>query len=410
MKKLIKLCTVLMLLLMSVLNVYAEGDETTDSTSYVTFNGEDGFDLSNNGDLFDNFKGIMPGDELDQTIVVKNASEDTVKIYVQAVVHDESNQPVTADATSDESNDLLKEFKMTVFNGTQQIYEESPDKTDGLSEPVLLGQFEPGQQVELKAHLSIPTSLGNEFANREGEVDWIFTAVKLIDVKVTKIWEDNDNNDGMRPDSVTIKLLANGEEVATYELVEKEDWTHVFEDLPAADIDGKKIEYTVEETPVENYEDPVYEKVDEEGYEWTITNKHEDETVDIHITVEWDDEDDKDKIRPDEVTVTIYDEDDNPIITVTLSSDGDWKKTVEDLLKYKDGKEIKYHVGENPVKGYSTEYGGDMGSGFVITNTHRPEPDTGDTNNLTLWGILLGGSVVGVALLLMIYRKKKVNI
>ena len=401
MKRLIKLFTVLLMLLSTVISVKAE--DTT-----VTFKGEqDGFEFSNDGDLFADFKGCMPGDELTQIVKVINASEDTVKIYLQAVVHDETNQPVTAEATSDESNDFLKELSMTVINGREQIYEASPDKTDGLTEPVLLGQFAPGDEKDLTVTLSVPITLGNEFANREGEVDWIFTAVKLIDVTVTKIWEDNNNNDGYRPGSVTVKLLADGEEIAVYSLIEKENWKHTFEELPSADMEGKEIEYTIEETPVENYENPKYEKKDEKGYEWTVTNKHVNETVDIDVEIIWEDEDDVDKIRPDEVTVTVYDDEGNPVDEITVSADENWKDIFKDLPKYKDGKEIRYTVKQKPVKGYSTEVTGDMENGFIIINRHAPEPDTGDNNNLTLWFSLLGLATVGFAGILLLYLKKK---
>ena len=43
-------------------------------------------------DLFDGFKNVMPGDELTQTIQVKNGFFGTgsVKIYLRAVAHDEA--------------------------------------------------------------------------------------------------------------------------------------------------------------------------------------------------------------------------------------------------------------------------------------------------------------------------------
>lgn len=33
-----------------------------------------------------------------------------------------------------------------------------------------------------------------------------------ISIPVTNVWDDADNQDGIHPDSVTLKLLANGEE------------------------------------------------------------------------------------------------------------------------------------------------------------------------------------------------------
>ena len=36
----------------------------------------------------------------------------------------------------------------------------------------------------------------------------------VIDIPVTKIWNDQDNQDGLRPASIVVNLLANGEKVA----------------------------------------------------------------------------------------------------------------------------------------------------------------------------------------------------
>ena len=36
---------------------------------------------------------------------------------------------------------------------------------------------------------------------------------KIDELSGTKTWEDDDNRDGLRPDSITINLLADGEKV-----------------------------------------------------------------------------------------------------------------------------------------------------------------------------------------------------
>ena len=400
MKKLIKLFTVLTVLLMALVSVYAD-------TTSVTFKGEkEGFELSNDGDLFAQFKGALPGDELQQTITVKNASEDTVKIYLQAVVHDKDNQPQKADATSDESNSFLKELSMTVKNGEELIYEASPDQTAGLTEPVLLGQFAPGDSKNLSVTLTIPATLGNEFANREGEVDWIFTAVKLIDVTVNKVWKDSEDADGIRPDSVTVHLLANGEETAVCQLSEETKWEHVFEDLPSHDVEGNKIEYTVEEDVNRGYSGET-KKNDEEGYSWTITNTHQQDTADVDVEVQWDDENDADKVRPDKVTVSLY-ADGKKVREIEITSEEDWKDLFKDLPLRKDGKKIEYKVDQNKVKGYTTEIKQTGDYSFIIINHHTVGPDTGDRNNMLLWAGLLGGSAAGIiAVLIFLKRNKK---
>ena len=58
-------------------------------------------------------------------------------------------------------------------------FEGTAEELDGLAENVLLGTFEKGDSTVLTAKLSVPIELGNEYANRVGEVDWVFVAEEL---------------------------------------------------------------------------------------------------------------------------------------------------------------------------------------------------------------------------------------
>ncbi len=82
-----------------------------------------------------------------------------------------------------------------------------------------------------------------------------------INIPVTKLWIDQDDAFAMRPETVTVKLLANGADTGkTLQLTaptglgtlfsDQNRWTGQFTDLPEYDTDGKRIVYTVEETPV----------------------------------------------------------------------------------------------------------------------------------------------------------------
>ncbi|MHA6371238.1 Cna B-type domain-containing protein, partial [Actinotignum schaalii] len=70
-------------------------------------------------------------------------------------------------------------------------------------------------------------------------------------IQVTKAWEDGNNQDGKRPNSVKIKLLADGKEVSgkTLTLTKANSWTGSFTDLDEYK-DGKKIEYKIKEYSV----------------------------------------------------------------------------------------------------------------------------------------------------------------
>lgn len=147
-------------------------------------------------DLFENFKGVMPGDVITQEITVQNnyTKAEKVKIYLRAVVHDEQGNPLSEEVAKSEDvvsmQDFLSQLTMTVKQGDKVLFSASPDELDGLKENVLLGTFPGRSKTILTVELSVPIELGNEYANRVGEVDWIFTAEE-----VTKTVQTGDDSD-----------------------------------------------------------------------------------------------------------------------------------------------------------------------------------------------------------------------
>ena len=71
---------------------------------------------------------------------------------------------------------------------------------------------------------------------------------------VTIIWDDENNEDGIRPDDMVVELSADGEAAGTVVLSAENDWTYTFEDLTAFK-GGEAIAYTAEQAEVpEGYE------------------------------------------------------------------------------------------------------------------------------------------------------------
>ena len=70
---------------------------------------------------------------------------------------------------------------------------------------------------------------------------------EVITVTVTKKWEDEDDQDGIRPESVSVQLYA-GEDAYgdPVTLDEEGEWTYTWTELDKYE-DGEEIEYTVEE-------------------------------------------------------------------------------------------------------------------------------------------------------------------
>ena len=177
------------------------------------------------------------------------------------------------------------------------------------------------------------------------EIDSNTTSVTpKIDISGEKIWKDKDDNFKLRPDSVKITLLANGEKTDnTTEAAEASDWKYSFSDLPLYN-DGKKIEYTVEETPVDNYLEPEYEVVNKDGNanKINIINSINEElfswtgdiTVDKAVAVKVDNE-----YAPQKVTDTFY---------FALFSDKELTKRA--TMKSEDGTETEIGIEKLELK------------------------------------------------------------
>ena len=137
-------------------------------------------------DLFnDNFKGVMPGDVVTQDIDIRNHYKgiDRVRIYMRAELHDEEDNPLSESVAEHEDvvsmYDFLSQLSMTVKQGDKVIYEATADQLDGLKENVSLGVYKYGYMSTITVELHVPIELGNEYANRVGEIDWVFTAEEI---------------------------------------------------------------------------------------------------------------------------------------------------------------------------------------------------------------------------------------
>lgn len=189
----------------------------------------------------------------------------------------------------------------------------------------------------------------------------------VTDIPVTKIWNDQANQDGLRPTSIVVNLLANGEKVAQKELTNATDWKESFTGLPKFK-DGKEIVYTLQEEKVAEYTTTI----DQAAY--TITNTHAPGKTSVTVTKKWDDENDKDGIRPKSIRVQLYANDQKVGQEVELSAENKWTHTFADLDEKANGNTITYTVREVSVpKGYEARNDEDGKGNVVITNKHVPK-------------------------------------
>ena len=186
------------------------------------------------------------------------------------------------------------------------------------------------------------------------------------EVSVKKKWDDKNNQDGKRPSSITVKLLADGQDTGkTLELTEANGWAGSFKDLDA-DKGGTPIQYTVVEVTVPSYTSEV---TGDAASGFTITNSYSPETVDVKATKNWDDANNQDGKRPTKITINLL-ADGKKVDSkeIQAAADGTWTATFEKLAKYKAGKEIKYTVTEEAVAEYEATI-----TDFTITNKYAPK-------------------------------------
>ena len=408
MKKSFRMILSLVLMLMLVMSL-ATTAYAADPT--VTYKGQtDKFDFGSGStytstDLFANFKNVMPGDTLNQTITFKNDAKDCdyVRLYLKAVPHgtgnDMSEKVAAEEKTVAEMNDFLSQLTMKVTCDGKEIFNASPDQAGGLTTEQFLGEVSRGKTVKLNVELTVPITMGNDFANRVGEVDWVFLVESFNNTQLTvrKVWSDgNANHVG---DSITVNLLKDGKVERSQELNAANGWAYTFDRL----LEGHT--WTVEEADVPAGYTVRYSTV---GTMTTITNTKKTPSkpdpdpsypLDVVVRKVWSSDDMKD--RPDSVTVTLYNGD-VPYETVRLGAWNNWTYTWKDLSAYGNWQVIESNIPKGYVPSYSVS-----GNVVTITNT-RSLIQTGQLN-WPIW-VLGGAGLVLVALGgAMLVKKKKHN-
>ena len=228
-----------------------------------------------------------------------------------------------------------------------------------------------------------------------------------ISLSGSKTWDDAENQDGKRPDSITIRLYANGEQIKVVTVTADDGWKWNFTNLPKYE-NGSEIRYTITEDVVPGYQSEV------DGMD--VTNHYTPGQINIPVTKNWQDKDDADGIRPDSITVKLYADGKDTGRELILDQENSWTGSFDELDEYAGGVKIVYTIAEIEVKGYDTAISGSAETGFVISNSHTPDipdtpkddtPQTGDTTNLALWVALLAISGTGLTATLIIGKKKR---
>ena len=181
-------------------------------------------------------------------------------------------------------------------------------------------------------------------------------------VSGSKTWEDGDNQDGKRPASITVNLLADGQKVNTQTVGEAEGWSYNFTGLPVYK-DGQRITYTVTEEAVPGYSTNL------NGY--NITNSYTPEKTEITASKTWNDSDNQDGKRPTKINIKLMKTVGGvktEVASKEVTAADQWQTKFENLPVYENGQKIDYSIEEDDVAGYTKEI-----KDFTVTNSYTPE-------------------------------------
>ena len=205
-----------------------------------------------------------------------------------------------------------------------------------------------------------------------------YTKVGLVEYQyhVKKVWNDDNNRDGMRPENITVHLLADGTDTGESLLVNADnDWKASFEHIPYTTPDGKKIKYSVLEDEVTSYSTDIT-CVEASS---TITNSHVPEKISLIVNKNW--RNDTEQDRPDYITIELYGNG-QKVTSKRIDDSTNWTCTFTDLFKNENGVPIRYTAKETFPNGdvKHLSYIANEPDGLVLVGLLTPEvgPDFGD--------------------------------
>ena len=152
-----------------------------------------------------------------------------------------------------------RSVKLTLYaNGTKT--DEKPDWTDTVGD---VWAYCFGGLLKNDAHgnaivYSVIEAPIERYATSRSGTDFTNTLlerqpVDTMSISGTAKWQDGDNAYGIRPASVTIRLIRDGEVLIAQTVTEAGGWQYTFEGLPTGDGYGHTYRYTISEAPVAGY-------------------------------------------------------------------------------------------------------------------------------------------------------------
>ncbi|MBR3763161.1 MAG: Cna B-type domain-containing protein [Clostridia bacterium] len=211
--------------------------------------------------------------------------------------------------------------------------------------------------------------------NVDNVVFKFYNRTDVRNVTVSKVWDDGENQDGLRPGSVDVTLYRRGESIpaGTATLNAVNGWTWTWENLPIKDSStGLVYEYYVVEDTVPRY-----------GTSYTgdmnsglvIINTFPPQLADFRVVKVWQDNNAVSQ-RPETLVYRLTGATPDGAVIINSTSGAvaaPYEYVFDDMPQYYQGERLQYTLTEEPTPGYdasvtsvSDGYGGAI---YTVTNT-----------------------------------------
>ena len=301
-------------------------------------------------DAVPHYQSQVTGNAADGFVVTNTYKPETVKISGQKVWDDADNQDGKRPAS----------VKVKILNGDTVVDEQNvTSANDWKYESKALPKYASGQEI---TYTVSEEAVPGYTSKVDGYNITNSYTPETTTVSGSKTWEDGDNQDGKRPASITVNLLADGQKVNTQTVGEAEGWSYNFTGLPVYK-DGQRITYTVTEEAVPGYSTNL------NGY--NITNSYTPEKTEITASKTWNDSDNQDGKRPTKISIKLMKTVGGvktEVASKEVTAANQWQTKFENLPVYENGQKIDYSIEEDDVAGYTKEI-----KDFTVTNSYTPE-------------------------------------
>lgn len=295
---------------------------------------------------------------LKNEVIIENKEYEKTSILVNKIWDDASNQD--GERPDEIKFDLLANGKVVdtltlskdnmidgkdvwtkKFDGLRKFDENMKPIKYSVKEHEVSGYITPNKELEVE----------------NGEVKVTNTyKPKLTSISGSKTWIDENNQDGIRPETITVNLLADGKKINEVNVDEASGWKYEFKDLPVYKVGKVKqlVKYTVTENEV-----PGYETTEQDN---NFTNTHIPATTRVLVEKEWADHSNQDGKRPKKILVQLLANNQEVAGKIlTLEAAKGWKAEFSNLPLKVDGKDITYTIKEivaeqDKKSGYKPSY------------------------------------------------------